>query len=618
MSRATLNRIAFTLLLLSLGVSFWFSPGWTSLAGGLALFLFGMQCLDDGLRLLAGSELERLLAMATDRPWKSLTFGVVSTALVQSSSLVSLLTIAFLSTGLIGLAAGLCIVFGANLGTTSGIWLLAMAGQSASLGSAALPFAVFGILLGFMGERAKGAGRILLGVSLLFLGIGLMKDGVGGLATMFDPASIRVPGFLGTLLYAGIGLVATALLQSSHASLMLTLTALAAGQIGLDQAFALAIGANVGSTLPAVMGAIGSARAGQRLAVAHVLFNIATGTVALLLLGPLATLAHQGTLWLGVAGNDLLELALFHTLFNLIGLLLFLPWHGRLAAWLEGFLPSTAEPQVLIAEVQGAGVAVVQPAHARYLDESTLSSAEAAVQAVSMELQHLARLSLEVICHALYLPVQQLQSIHIDDRALQAAARAAAGNALDAELLYQRYIKGVYGDLVSYMGRLEVHLDEPRSQAWVASQLVALQLVDAVKDAKHLQKNLKRMLNDDEHPQVSAAYVDLRRHLLWVLREVRSISQLELPAEAMKSRMELFDREASAFDNAFRERLFADVREQKLDGLSASSLMNDLGYASRISQSLRNVLMLGIGEARELLQQLPFGVDGEEPLIQLD
>jgi len=88
------------LLVAALLVSFWFSTGWTQLAGGLALFLFGMQCLEEGLRMLAGGELERILAKATDRVWKSLGFGILATALVQSSSLVSLLTIAFLGTGL--------------------------------------------------------------------------------------------------------------------------------------------------------------------------------------------------------------------------------------------------------------------------------------------------------------------------------------------------------------------------------------------------------------------------------------------------------------------------------------------------------------------------------------
>ncbi len=105
--------------------------------------------------------------------------------------------------------------------------------------------------------------------------------------------------------------------------------------------------------------------------------------------------------------------------------------------------------------------------------------------------------------------------------------------------------------------------------------------------------------------------------MLWVLREIRTISLLDLPTEALRARLELFDGEAARFDAQFRERLFVAVREKGLDGMQASSLMNDLGYASRISQSLRNVLMLGLGEARELLPQLPFRSEDEAPLIHL-
>ncbi len=617
MSKYSSNTVVIWLLLVALAVSFWFSAGWTRLAGGLALFLFGMQCLEEGLRLLAGGELERFLARATDRAWKSLSFGIFATITVQSSTLVSLLTIAFLGTGLIGLGAGLCIVFGANLGTTSGIWLLALAGQSASLGDLALPLAVFGILLGFGSERGKGIGRVLLGICFLFFGIDLIKSGFSDATEMFDPAQFKVPGIMGILLFTAIGALVTAVVQSSHASLMLVLTALASGQIDVDQGFALAIGTNVGGVVTAVVGALSGARAGMRLALGNVVFNFTVALLALLFLQPLTALVLLIATTFGFAGNALLELALFHTLFNGLGVLLFLPLHQRLGTALERWLPETAEPNVLIAEVQSqsSGEQPHTVTRARYLEDSALDSAEAAVQAVARELQHLARLSLEVICHALYLPVDQLRSAQIDDRALRESMQNAS-RGLDADQLYQRHIKGVYGDLLSYMGRLKVNLDDQHQQAWVASQVVALQLVDAVKDAKHLQKNLGRQLNSAELG-IGTAYVELRRHMLWVLREIRAISLLDLPPEALRARLELFDGEAARFDASFREHLFAAVREKRLDGMQASSLMNDLGYASRITQSLRNVLLLGLGEARELLPELPFRSEDEAPLIQL-
>lgn len=605
------QNFLFLVLFCAFASSFWLSSSWLLLCAGLALFLFGMQCLEEGLRLLAGGKLERLLARSTQTPFKALLFGAGATMLVQSSSLVSLLTIAFISTGLIGLAGGIAILFGANLGTTSGIWLLAMAGQNVSLTPLALPLLVFGVLAGFVSDKGKAIGRVLLGVGFLFLGIEELKQGFTDLTAGFDPLRWHVPGVLGVLLYTGVGLLLTVVLQSSHATLMLTLAALATGQLGLPQGLAIAIGSNVGSTVTAVVGALGGARAGQRLALVHVLFNLVTAVVALLLLQPLTMLVQWLTTLLGLGDNALIALALFHSLFNAIGILLFWPWQAALARALERWLPSVAEPPVLITALTSD----VQPQiRARYLGDSALASADAAARAVVLELQHLARLSLEVICHALYLPVHQLSSVRVDDVLLHGHLD---GRGLDAEQLYRQYIKGVHADLLDFMSRLEVELDAAHQHFWTSAQLAALQLVDAVKDAKHLQKNLGRQLQAAPS-QARQDYLDLRRYLLQGLRELRDLGLLEMPDEVWRLRLEQLDAHAADFDASFRQRLFAEVREGRLDSLQASSLMNDLGYVSRIIQSLRNLLLLTQGEEGELFRPLRQLAGDEAPLIQLD
>ena len=619
--------VVWVIALALLTLSFWLSDGWLVLCAGLALFLFGMQCLEDGLRDLAGGQLERLLTLSTATPFKSLMFGVTATMLVQSSSLVSLLTIAFISTGLIKLAAGISILFGANLGTTSGIWLLALAGQNVSLGPLALPLLVFGVVGSFAGPRGRAVGRVVLGVAFLFLGIDQMKSGFDALAGDFDPLLYVLPGIAGALLFTGIGLLATVVLQSSHATLMLTLAALGSGQLGLEQGLAIAIGSNMGSTVTAVIGALGGARAGQRLALAHVLFNLVTAALALALLVPMSLLVQAATAPLGLGDNVLIQLALFHTLFNATGVLLFWPWQGWLAERLQRWLPDPQEPAVLISElavppeyaasVTASAVQITDleaVTHARYLDESALATADSAACAVVKELQHLGRLSLEVICHALYLPVSQLNRASADEALLSARPEP---HALEAELLYQRHIKGVYGDLLGFMGRLEVNLDEAHQQFWVRCQVAALQLVDAVKDAKHLQKNLGRYLRTEQEDVARDAYVRLRRHLLGVLQQVRELGRMDLPEQAWAERLELLDQEAGAFDSQFRQWLFTQVRERHLNGLQASSLMNDLGYVSRITQSLRNVLMLSQGEGSELFRPLRQMLKEDEALIEL-
>ena len=589
--------------LLMLSWSFWASDGWLELCAGLALFLFGMQCLEEGLRQLAGSKLEQLLTRSTATPLKGLMFGMSGTMLLQSSTLVSLLTIAFISTGLIKLAGGIAILFGANLGSTTGIWLLALAGQNVSLSPLALPLLVFGVLASFTGDKGKAAGRIVLGIAFIFLGIDQIKTGFSSFGGM-DLSQYHAGGLAGQLMFVAIGLFATVVLQSSHATLMLTLTALATGQLDLGQALATAIGANVGTSVTtAFVGSLGGNRSGQRLALAHVLFNVTTAVLAIALLSPLTWLVQ----WLGLAENRLIQLALFHTLFNAMGVLLFWPWQAQLANLLLRVLPERVEPTVLITEL--APARPEEPTRARYLNDRALDSADAAASAVAQELQHLARLSLEVICHATYLPVDQLrQQGRIDEALINAKPDAQA---LDAERLYQRHIKGVYSDLLTFMGRLELPLDESHQAFWLSCQVAALQL-DAVKDAKHLQKNLGHYLRTDESA-ARQAYVELRRHLLESLREIRALNHSELPDELWRERLNWLDERAAKFDAEFRRRLFESIRNQKLDGLQSSSLMNDLGYASRIIQSLRNALLLG--EGHELTRQLRQLAEDEGPVI---
>ena len=462
----------------------------------------------------------------------------------------------------------------------------------------------------------------MLGIAFIFLGIDEIKGGFSAFGSSIDMTEQMGTGLLGQLAFVAIGLALTAVLQSSHATLMLVLAALAGGQIELWQGMAIAIGGNVGSSVTtAIVGWLGGNRGGQRLALVHALFNILTGVITLLLLTPLAWLSHWLMNELGAGSNALLQLAMFQTIFNLIGVALFWPWQRQLEVWLCRFLPDRIEPNILIVEVQAGQRAVVEQrvlaeTRARYLSDAALATVDTASRAVVQELQHLGRLSLEVICHALYQPVTQLLSVQVDEQRLN--ARPNDIECLDAEELYQRHIKGVYSDLLGFMSRLDAEMDEEHQKFWMTCQVVALQLVDAVKDAKHLQKNMGRYLRDDQ-ALVHNHYLDLRRHVLWILRQIREIGRLDLPDDVWRSRLDWVDGQAAKFDRDFRHRIFSEVRSQHLDNLQASSLMNDLGYASRITQSLRNVLQLGLVGDNELLREVSRlgGGDDDAPLIAL-
>ncbi|MFQ0812405.1 sodium:phosphate symporter [Brucella anthropi] len=604
-------RAAGLLILLVLGYSFWRNEHWLMLCAGLALFLFGMQCLEEGLRNLAGSALERMLARGTSTSWKSLLVGLVGATAMQSSTLVSLMTIAFITTGLIALPAGIAIIFGANLGSATGIWLLALAGQNFSLSALALPLLVFGVLASFLGPKMKALGRILLGIAFIFLGIDQIKQGFSVVTENLDLAQYSLDGWPGRLLFAVVGLVLTLLLQSTHATLMLTLAALGLGQVDLWQAAAIAIGANVGSSITTgIAGALGGNRSGQRLALAHVIFNIVTAVLALLVMDVFVRLAVFLTEAIGLGDNQLIMLAFFNSAFNILGVLVFWPMLRPFTRFLEYVLPARPEPRVLIPHPERAQPDA-KPLEARYLDKSALSTLDTAAAAVAHELQHLGRLSIEVICHALYLPVSEINRAKHDDAVMRARPD---DDYADADLLYRRYIKGVYGDILSFIGKVELPDDQERQAFWMTCQMVALQLVEIVKDAKHLQKNLGFYLRQGDSP-VRDNYVELRRYLITVLHDVRVLSRAGAESENWEARQKEFADGIHLFDVDFSTRLFALNREGRISGMQLSSLLNDLGYAKRIAKGLNNLLEMRKRSSADTLQDLSGMFDEDTPLV---
>ena len=591
----------------ALAWSFWYSPGWLVLCAGLALFLFGMQQLEHGLKSLAGSQLQALLAASTATPFKGLLFGSVATFLLQSSTLVSLLTIAFLSTGLITLAGSLAVLFGANLGATSGIWLLAMAGQNLSMAPLAMPLLVFGVLLGFSGSKGSAMGRLLIGVGLIFMGIDEIKQGFASFGDL-DLQRYSAEGVQGALLFVLVGTLITVVVQSSHATLMLTLAALGSHQLELHQALCIAIGSNVGSSVStAVMGMIGSSRSGQRLAIAHVVFNCTTAVVSFVLLSPLAWLVVQVTDVAGQGHNELIQLALFHTLFNALGVMLFWRWQPQFAALLVRWLPDRAEPEQLITTQSETAAVATQ---ARYLQTSALQTPESAVRAVAQELQHMGRLSLEVICHALYCPLAMLADLQRDDVQLRSRVQQQR---VDTEQLYRLHIKGVYAQLLAFMGKVDVPDDAAYQQLWHRSQVAAFQMVDAVKNAHRLQRNMHQYLQESSESAARRSYIDLRHHTLLMLRDMRALRTADLDDAQWTAQLQALDDRQANFASQFRQHLFAAIRAQELAPMVASSLMNDLGFAQHMLTGLRALMLLDAGHAAARQHQILLD-DG--PLIE--
>jgi phosphate:Na+ symporter len=304
------------------------------LAGGIGLFLLGMWLMTDGLKLAAGPALERILARSTGTRLRGLASGTLITALVQSSSAVTVATIGFVNAGLLTLGQALWVLFGTNVGTTMTGWLVAIAGVDFKIEALALPMIGLGMVLHFTGAgRRRGAlGMALAGFGVLFLGIDVLRDTFTGLGSQM--ALPGGSGVLGVLAHVGAGAVLTVLMQSSSAALAVALTAAQGGLLTIHDAAAVVIGANIGTTVKALLAALGATPNARRAAAAHVLFNLLTGAVALLLLPWLIDAIEWLRQLLELDAAPAVTLALFHTVFNVLGVVLMWPLAARLTEFL--------------------------------------------------------------------------------------------------------------------------------------------------------------------------------------------------------------------------------------------------------------------------------------------
>jgi phosphate:Na+ symporter len=332
------------------------------LLGGLGVFLVGMILLGDGLRDAAGGALRSLLQRFARTPARAVVSGAGVTALVQSSSATTLTTIGFVSAGLLTFPQAVGLIFGANLGTTSTGWLVAILGFKVNLGAVALPLVGVGALLRLLGRgRWSHGGMALAGFGLIFLGIDLLQEGMGEAANRLDPA--RLPGATlgGRLLLLGAGTAMAVVMQSSSAAVATTLTALHAGGIGLEQAALLVVGQNVGTSVTAILAALGGQVPVRRTAVAHTLFNLVTAAVALVLL----PLLLRGAVALAGPDDPATAVAIFHSGFNLLGVLLLCPVLGGFAALVERLVPESRPSLLRNLDPSVAGVPAVAVEAAR-------------------------------------------------------------------------------------------------------------------------------------------------------------------------------------------------------------------------------------------------------------
>ncbi len=542
-----------------------------TIISGIAIFLIGMHYMENGFKLFSGGTLESFLEKFTNTTPKAIGVGFLSTAVVQSSSLISVIIISFLSAELIGLTQAVGVIFGSNIGTTTTAWLVSSFGLKIKIAQYAMPMLIFGVIFQFSRHNSyKGLGSVLIGLGFIFLGIAYMKEGFDTLKEGINLAEYAMTGYSGVLVYLSLGAIATVIIQSSSATMAIIITALASGQIDYINALSLAIGANVGTTVTAILGSLASNRNGKRLAVAHFIFNIITGLVAVLLIYQLRDLVEFLAPYLSIAQNDYaMKLALFHTIFNVLGVLLVTPFIRPLVNYLQ---------TLFCVKEKGRG-------QVKYLTEEVMQIPASALEALRKETIHLYDKSLEALVHAMNLHRSEIFSEREIPELVELSNETIH---VDINRVYQEEIKNIYSEILRYSSQTQAYMDEEDNNKVYELKLTARNIVEMVKDIRELQKNLNYFIKIKNNYMINE-YNKLRREIVTILRSIQQIRDTDFDSAEIMTELEVLKEKAADNERKLNQGIDKLIRDNKIDPKMAASLINDVGFMHSICKKLLKV-----------------------------
>lgn len=469
---------------------------WKFLAG-IGIFLWGMHQLEMAIKELGGKSFRNLLQKYTDKAWKGILIGALITAILQSSSLVTLMVLAFLGAGVLNLKNAIGVILGANLGTTVTAWIVAALGFKLSVADFAMPFLGLGSLLFlFASSRPtlRNLGAFSVGFGLLFLGLDFMKTSIEAVADQIDLSQFHSYGLW---IYLLIGIVVTALIQSSSAMVVIILSTMNAGVIGLLEGAVLIIGSNIGTTITVGIGALNGSADKKRLALAHFLFNVITGVLVFIFIRPLVNY----TMIIFSIKDPLMELVLLNTIINLIGILLFFPLIPKAEKWLKRRFLSD-EPR---------GISI-------YIKNVSVQVPEAAISALEKDIQLAFEKTVSFMYNVWNHGVSENENISIWRRIL-----------LQPKDLMEQYkeLKVLEDELTNY----HIDLQEQNLSLEEAKRLTSLMLslrtlVYAAKDLKDVMHNIQDLENEDD-PLAVDFYNELRDYSFGFIAKLNDYIKLE-------------------------------------------------------------------------------------------
>ena len=502
--------------------------------------------MTDGLRALAGSAIRAALMRFTRSPLSGAVSGAVSTAILQSSSATTVAAVGFVGAGLITFSASLGIIFGANIGTTITGWLVALLGFKLNLGTVILPVILVGTILRLFGNgRAANIGYALAGFGLIFVGISLMQQGMSGLTDIITPEALPADTLIGRLQLVALGILFTMITQSSSAGVAATLTALFVGAITFEQAAALVIGMDVGTTVTAVMASIGGSVAARRTGLSHVIFNLFTACGALILITPY-TLLWEYLSPDALSSNAEIALVAFHTSYNTLGVMVILPFTGRFAHLIEKLVPAK------------------KPSYTGSLGEGLLEQPALALTAVQT-------------------------SIHDELLALLRHVNAMLGDSLMGRRADLAELQAALDETYAYVDR--IHLHETQGAEWE-------RMLGIVHTLDHMQRLHERCEEEEDRAITARGSAELSDYGRTMVKTINGIFN-DIETQSWTEAAERADKTAVYIHDQvepLRQSILAKIASHEIDVPQGTGRLEAIRWLKRVSKHVARI-MQHYGEA---------------------
>ncbi len=553
-----------------------------NLLGSLGLFLVGMKVMSDSLMDLAGNKMRRIMASLTSNRFTAALTGLFVTGLIQSSSATTLMVVSFVNAGLLRLKEAIGVIMGANIGTTITAWLIAVLGFKVSMIDISLPLMIVGFAL-FVREGTQQAklGGFIIGFALLFIGLEFMKNAVPDLASnpkVFELIqSLSGYGFFSLLIFAFLGTVLTLILQSSSATMAITLIAVSQGWLPFEAGCAVVLGENIGTTITANLAALVAGTNARRTALAHLLFNIIGVTWVLILFQPFVGFVVDISAYLQGASpltnpeDAPVGLAIFHTVFNIVNTTLLIAFVPQIASLVTRLIPEKEKP---VEEVEGP----------IYVNKAALKYPQTAILAALLETRRLYREPVaSAVLEGINVPADALDNGK--DRA-QVVKEARTVLTANFDAVVTNFLQPVYRAIIAFGTRIQQRfsLEDEESIQLRNIGYAARDSLLILGDVQQLKAEMDTYIAD-ENPAVQESFDMLRVVLVDFVARTRQID-VAVEKDALETEIHSIEQQLENGELEFNRHLDELAASDAISTDAGASLFNSVALVKSISRKL--------------------------------